>query len=138
MEKGLLGIRAVLGLALGNPGIAKEKRQQRRLHSVPMSDALSLTVDVIQDHSNKKRSKCAWYASVPSDSSRDSRRRSRHDVPKELRELRKFRDDAQAAAKARNKQMEKSVKEERKAQLKALEEKVMSSLPQGLKVKKLH
>lgn len=105
--------------------------------NVPMSDALSLIVDVIQDRSNKKRSKRARSASASSDSSRGSRRRSRHDVSKELRELRKFRDDAQAAAEARKQaEKEKREKEEREAQFKALEEKVMSSLPQGLKDKK--
>ena len=52
-------------------------------------------------------------------------------------ELRKFRDDAQAAAEARKQaEKEKREKEEREAQFKALEEKVMSSLPQGLKDKK--
>ena len=102
-----------------------------------MSDALSLFVDVMQDRSNRKRSKRARSASVPSDSSRASRRRSRHDVSKELKELRKFREDAQAAAEAK-KQAEKEQieKEETEARFKALEEKVLSSLPQALKDRK--
>ena len=105
--------------------------------NVPMYDALSLIVDVIQDRSNRKRSKRARSASMSSDSSRDSRRRSRHGMSKELKELRKFREDAQAAAEARKQaNKEKREKEEREAQFKALEEKVLSSLPQGLKDKR--
>lgn len=96
-----------------------------------MSDALSMLVDVLQDRSNRK-SKRGRSASMSSGSSRDSRRRSRHHVSKELRELRKFREDAQAAAEAKKQaEKEKLEKEEREAQFKALEEKVLNSLPKA-------
>ena len=66
---------------------------------------------------------------MSSDSSRDSRRR--------LKELRKFCEDAQAAAEARKQaEKEKREKEEREAKFKALEEKVLNSLPQDLKDKR--
>ena len=53
------------------------------------------------------------------------------------KELRKFREDAQAAAEARKQaEKEKREKEEREAKFKALEEKVLNSLPQGLKDKR--
>eukprot|EP00438_Fugacium_kawagutii_P011115 Skav203186 [mRNA] locus=scaffold39:335331:336083:+ [translate_table: standard] len=101
-----------------------------------MSDTLSMLVDVLQDRSSKK-SKRGRSASVSSGSSRDSRRRSRRHVSKELRELRKFREDVQAAEEAKKRaEKEKLEKEEREAQFKALEEKVLSSLPQTFKEQK--